>query len=226
MAALDEDALDAAASPGQADDVRIERAKLALARRALRELELTRDQRMQVKQARNAALSAIASIEQAEEQEAARIQEARKRKAAEAKRKADARLDAILDAAEKTAGERGELLAGTGGTRKNMRRQALRHVDEVVKGLGKKGSQARPLEPFDPVAFLTSLQGTMNQFGGNLHAAGSLQVAGAPNPEQFQMVTELREQTSVLVRLASGMRHPGTRFARNEIAAAFDGPTF
>jgi hypothetical protein len=80
--------------------------------------------------------------------------------------------------------------------------------------------------------FLTSLQGTMNQFGGNLFAPGSLRVSGnpvsrdAPNPELFSMVTELREQTGLLTSLISSARHPGTRYARTEFSVAFDGPTF
>jgi len=104
MQAIDERALDAQATPGSADDVKVARARLALARRALRELKLTVDQRMAVKQQRNAALAELARIEAEEDQaaQAANAKRAAARKAQREREKARAERihQRVLDAVE------------------------------------------------------------------------------------------------------------------------------
>ena len=88
QAAIAEARLDAEASPGTADDVRLAQRELALVRRALRELELTRDQRVALKQRRNALLAELdrmhaedrsASEQRASEQKARRAERIRTR---------------------------------------------------------------------------------------------------------------------------------------------------
>ncbi len=114
-ARIEERRLDAEATPSEADDVKIAKEELVLVRRALRELELTRDQRVALKQRRNALLAEIAGAEQEAEQDAQRIRDERtarqkaaaeKRKAAEEKRKQreedarERRHQRVLDAIE------------------------------------------------------------------------------------------------------------------------------
>ncbi len=65
--------------------------------------------------------------------------------------------------------------------------------------------------------FMTELRQLVSQLGGNLLAAA----AGDP-----RMYGELKEQTAVFRDLASNARGPGTRYAKNEIDAAFVGATF
>lgn len=237
LARLDEARLDATASPGEADDLRVEKARLALARRALRELKLTRDQRLQVKNERNAALQAIAAIEQAEEQEAAAIEAKRDAARKAAKAKEDARMAKINAAADRVAEARGELLAGTGGTRKNMRQQALKGVDPVVEAL-KKGGKSKAQSEADAARalqrqvrssqfeFLGQVESLKSLFGGNVYASGALQVAGGPNPDMFAIANELRQQTGLLSGLATGVKNPGAKYAGTELAYSLDGPTF
>jgi hypothetical protein len=68
VAAIEEQRLDVA--PGSAADVRLQREELALIRRALRELELTRDQRVALKQRRNALQAELDRIAEDERTEA------------------------------------------------------------------------------------------------------------------------------------------------------------
>jgi hypothetical protein len=97
---IEERRLDAEATPGEADDVKIAKQELVLVRRALRELELTRDQRIQLKQRRNALLAEISAVEQQADQDA---QQARDE--ADAKRKANASKKQAAEAKRKQAAE-------------------------------------------------------------------------------------------------------------------------
>lgn len=222
-------------APGSAAEVRLLRQERQLIIRALRELELERDERVRLKQRRNQILEQIAAIDQAEEQEAQRIRDERdrKRKEADDKRKRaeererqaeERRMRDIRESAERTAERRRELfegISGRSGTRAGLRALALRHErarlrqEEQQQGL--TAQQVRSMQ----FEFLQQIRGTANQFGGNLFAPGSLQVGGDP-----RLYSEMRAQTEVLRALASGVRQPGTRYARTELQAAFEGPTF
>ncbi len=112
QAALQERAIDAASRPGEAEDVAIAREELTLIRRALSELELTRDQRVALKNRRNTLLSQIASVEQQADQEAAARREeaaAKRRQANEERKQAIrdriARREGRLTLAEEIAGD-------------------------------------------------------------------------------------------------------------------------
>lgn len=228
LAASDERRLDAEGTSGTADDVREERRRLALVNRALRDLELTRDQRIRLKQERLAILSELAQIEQAEDQQAAAINEERARKRAEARRRAEERERKETAAEVRRAGAAAQRYGrwGAGRTTAQVQRELAKAEGAKKAKDDERGMTAAEVRAtiFDAFA---SARGTMNQFGGNFFASGSLQVAGgSPNPELFSMVTELREQTGLLASLTSSTRHPGTRFVRNELASAFDGPTF
>ncbi len=226
----------AEATAGTGDDVRFKRERRTFIQREINALERRKKRTKEQKEklARlygelgsvNGEIAAI--IDRREAEQAARDEAAVRRR--EERRRRDAeRLERIMDAAERTAQRRYDLLGKVPGTRAGMRKAALAGVKGTVDALNKqKAEQGMSAAEVRATVFeaMTSMRGTMNQFGGNLFASGSLQVAGAPNPELFSMVTELREQTSLLSGLASSTRHPGTRYVRNELAAAFDGPTF
>ncbi len=94
--------IDVQTTEGTSDDAKLARDRLALANRALRELKLTRDQRLRVKQERLNALQELGRIEQDEEQaarairdkaQAARAAASDKRRAAHEKEVAAARKE-------------------------------------------------------------------------------------------------------------------------------------
>lgn len=227
MSGLDEDALDAAATPGSSDDVRIERARLALARRALRELELTRDQRMAVKNERNRALQAIAAIEQASDQEAAQIREERERKAAERKRKERERLNRILDQAEKVAERRGDLFAGVASrsdSRAGLRQLALRGVKGTVTAL--KEGEGKPVTAAELRRILHDLMKDLNslrEFGSNFAEGSAAERTATHASAQTDILMEMSRQQGMLIR---GQWHPGAQYAGNELAVAGTGVGF
>lgn len=133
--------------------------------------------------------------------------------------------------AEQAAEQRQRLLGGTGGNRQNLRRAALGGADEMVawakKQTQKKKSpadEARELQrqvASSQFAFMNDLQGTIAQHAGNLWGFGG--AAGGTDPRLYG---EVKLQTDILRDLASNARGPGTRSAKNEIDAAFEGATF
>lgn len=233
----------AAVTPSSADDLRYHREAAAYYQRQIDRLErrknLTAKQKEELRRLYGQLAAEQSAIEAIIDEGEAKAEA--QRKAAEAKREAAREREAqrmarIYEQAARRAEARAELLAKAktgrhGWNRQGMRAAALAGVRDTVEGLrrsagaaqgGLTEAQVRSMQ----FEFLTTLRGTMNQFGGNLFAPGSLQVAGSPNPELFSVVSELREQTALLAGLSSGLRHPGTRYTRSQLAAIFDGPTF
>ena len=77
LARLEEARVDADLSAGSGDDMRVASEELRLVQRALDQLKLTRDQRLELKRRKLAIVGEIESIKDAEEQEAAAIRERR-----------------------------------------------------------------------------------------------------------------------------------------------------
>jgi hypothetical protein len=68
--------------------------------------------------------------------------------------------------------------------------------------------------------FLGNLHGATNQFGSNYTPSGQT------DTNTYALVHLIREQNGILRTLASGVRHPGARYARNELTAVGDGVAF
>jgi len=107
-------------------------------------------------------------------------------------------------------------LSGFGGGLGSALTEARRGRGKGADGGGLTEADVRRMH-FD---FLGSLQGVMNQ------AAGNLLPASGPSPDAFQTVNELRLLNSTVASLASSTRQPGTRYARTEFSALFDGATY
>lgn len=240
--------IDVQTTEGTSDDAKLARDRLALADRALRDLKLTRDQRLRVKQERLNALQELGRIEQEEEQAAQAIREkqaaarqAAHEKAVEVRRKEreDARKrEEAKQRAEERAFDDFERRtrardlrstkkfgagSGFGGGLGSALSEAKKGRGKGSAGDGEKGLTTEEIRrQFQQMSFefLGSLQGVVNE------AAGNLLPAAGGNPDSFRMVNELTEQTSVLKTLASGTRAPGTRYARTEFSALFDGATY
>lgn len=140
---------------------------------------------------------------------------------AAAEEREEKRMAAIRESAAKRAEQRQRKFEGVGSldTRAELRREALRGVRGQVakdKSGGLTEADVRSMQ----FEFLTSLQGVMNQFGGNLMPAGG------PDVNWFQQLNLMREQNAMIGSLASGVRQPGTKYAGVEIAHLFDGATF
>ena len=234
---LEEDSLDADATPGSADDLRIERRRLALAQRALREAELTRDQRMKVKAERNAALAEIGRIEAEEDQEAqaARDKAAAAKAAARAKAKAaqekeeaaeEAAMRETMTRAERHYERMQKLTKGIDfSTRGGLRKAALRGVDASGRPKAAAGDGDKPLTEADirriHADFLTGLQGTTNQFGSNITPDGG--GIGRVASHAAVQTDLLMEQNRLLDRLTRVAQHPGAKYTKTEAAVAFGG---
>jgi len=241
QAGIQERQLDAEASPGSADDAREARAELALVRRALAELELTRDQRVALKQRRNTLLSEIAGIEAEGEQEAQAIRDKQvaARKAAREKREAREKAE---HAAEEAAMERTikraqthydrmeKLTKGTDfSTRAGLRRAALRFVDSTGKPKGGVGADRdKPLTAAELQRmqwdFITGLHGVLGQFGGNV-GSGAGDFGMLETHAQLQ-TAELEKQTKAMKEFTGAARSPGTGYVRSELTAAVFGYGF
>lgn len=239
QATLQERLLDAEATPGTADDVRVWRAELALVRRALRELELTRDQRVALKSRRNALLAELARIEQQEEQEAQAIKDkqAAARKAAREKREArekaeqeaeEKQMERTMKRAQAYYDRMAKLTKGIDfTTREGLRKAALRGIDPKTgkpKGMAEdKALTKGELEAmmFD---FARGLHGTIGAYAGNVgDSAADYGMQGT----QAQMQTlELREQTAILREFTGAMRHPMTAFHKSQAGTLLTGYGF
>jgi hypothetical protein len=141
------------------------------------------------------------------------------------------RLDKILDAAEKTAAARGELLGGVPGTRAGMRRAALRGVPGTLAELKKAaGARGGGLTADDvkrmQFEFLTSLHGIIGQFGSNLFPADASRDLAQQTTQLWAQTHLLREQNELMRAGALGLRFPATEYARQELAAAGYGVGF
>ena len=232
---LEEDRLDAEATPGEADDLRVERRRLELARRALRELDLTREQRMKVKAERNRALQAIAAAEAEADQEAQAARDARAEKRAEAARKAEAaqakeeaaeaaQMEKVMTRAQRHYERMAKLTKGIDFTTAGgLRKAALRGIDPKT---GKPRRPAGQEDEDDPLTeaelrrmlfdFATGLHGVVDQFGSNVgDSPGDFGMAGAGTELQLQSL-ELRRQTRILEDFTGAVRHPMTGYHRTE----------
>lgn len=240
---IDERALDAQATPGSADDARVERARLALARRALRDLKLTVDQRMSVKQQRNAALAELARIEADEEQQAQAIRDKRaaaakarrdrreKREAAEQKAEAD-HMEKVMKRAQAHYDRMAKLTKGTDfSTRAGLRAAALRYVDKTGKPKG-AADEDKPLTKAEMqrmlVDFARGLKGTIDQFGSNFgEDAGDFGMGKGPGGTQLKLQTiELQRQTQIMENWAGALRSPATMYHRTELTGLLTGVGF
>jgi multidrug efflux pump subunit AcrA (membrane-fusion protein) len=228
QATIQERAIDAEPSASTADDVKYAKAELALIRRALAELSLTRDQRVALKQRRNALLADLASIEQQDEQEAQAIRDKRDaaRKAARAKREAREKaeqeaeanhMDKVMKRAQAHYDRMAKLTKGTDfSTRKGLRAAALRYVDKDGKpkatGDDKPptaGEIARMLHDF-----ASGLHGVIGSYAGNV--GDSPADYGMMGTQSQLQTMELAKQTQILENFTGAVRHPFTGYHRTE----------
>jgi len=227
---LQELQLDAETTGTTSDDVRLAKSELALIRRALSELELTRDQRMTLKQRRNALLSQLASIEAQEEQEAQAIREKRaaaakarrdKIEAAQAKEQAaeEAHMAKVMKRAEAYYDRMAKATKGIDfTTRAGLRKAALRYIDPKTGKMKGAKDDDQPLTEkelrrmlFD---FASGLHGVLDQFGSNVgDSAGDYGMAATHS--QLQTI-ELTKQTRILEEFTGAVRHPMTGYHRTE----------
>jgi hypothetical protein len=127
------------------------------------------------------------------------------------------RFAKIQEAAARTAERRGDLLGDLPGTRQGLRRAALRHVDDVRRGLrDREREQGKGITAADirrmQVEFLNSLQGITNQFGSNIQ-----------DTHGWATVRLMYDQNRLLEGLTRSVSHPGARYARTELSGAYGG---
>jgi hypothetical protein len=168
-------------------------------------------------------LDAIADEGERKLDEQRKKAEERRRKERERREKVLAQLREQADRAEERAGDR-RLAPGSALLRPALRHAAERRGTREAREMARRNAQAegKGLTAADirrmQVEFLNSLQGINNQFGGNLF--------GQLGTHAHAQTNLIREQNGILRTLASGVRHPGARYARNELTAAFDGVAF
>jgi len=237
---IQERAIDAEPSASTVDDVREARAELALIRRALNELDLTRDQRVALKQRRNALLADLASIEAADEQEAQAIRDKRAAAAKAAREKREKRekaeqeaeakhMERVMKRAQDHYDRMAKLTKGTNfATRAGLRKAALRGIDPKTGRPKVAGDDDKPLTEADirrmQFDFLTGLHGALAQFGGNV---GDTPADYGMMGTQSQIQTaELREQTDILRGFTRATSSPATGYARTELTTRVYGYGF
>jgi hypothetical protein len=219
------------------DDLRFRRELANRYRAEIRALEarknLTAEQKEELRRlygelAREEA--AIASLIESEEKKAQDAREEAQRKREEAERKAAERLERLREAAARRAEERLKLFSQGktgrhGWNRQGMRAAALAGVEDMRKAMQERVAR-RDDERTHTVAelrrmqieFLQGLQGIMNQFGSNVR------LDAGPLATHAHVQTELlRDQNRRLDMLTRSVQHPGSRYARTELAAAFGG---
>ncbi|MGI8408018.1 MAG: hypothetical protein ACR2L3_05865, partial [Actinomycetota bacterium] len=233
--------IDVQTTEGTSDDAKLARDRLALANRALRELKLTRDQRLRVKQERLNALQELGRIEQEEEQAVQAIRDkaqaaAQKRRAAHEKAVETARKEREDAKKREEARQRAEERAFDEFERRTRARDMRRNrgrdplsgfggglgsaLSEARKGRGKGApDQATITErrAHEIVAeALTNLHGTLEQVVSNF---SSLSQRGTHAREQTVL---MRDQNGILQGLRQGVSHPNTRYAHTELAAVME----
>ncbi len=225
-ARLEERLVDAEATDSTRDDVRILSEELALIERGLRELELKRDQRLELKQRRNAILRQLESIRDEEEREAAEIRQkaaARRRARAEAAAKALEEHNRLAEEHERRIVRSGAPRPGgrSGGTGEGFVPRGRR---------GRRGGEEEPVTERQIremlFEFITGLQGISNQFGSNLFPPGAFDGIGQTATHAHAQTELLREQNRSLEKLTRGMWFPGAGYASTELSAAGLGAGF
>lgn len=219
------------------DDLRFRRELANRYRAEIRALEarknLTAEQKEELRRlygelAREEA--AIASLIETEEKKAQDAREEAQRKREEAERKAAERLERLREAAARRAEERLKLFSQGktgrhGWNRQGMRAAALAGVEEMRKAMQERVARRDEERTYTvaelrrmQVEFLQGLQGITNQFGSNVR------LDAGPLATHAHVQTELlRDVARELRGLSSSTRHPGSRYARTELAAAFGG---
>jgi hypothetical protein len=210
----------AQATPGRADDLRFHREALGYYQRRIDALERRKRLTAQQKQELRTLYEQVASEQQAIEsivsEGEARL-EAQREAAAERER---ARLERVRRKAAADA-ERARRLfeqaqvGRQGWTRQGMRRAALAGLRE--RRTGDRDGEGFSLEDWRRMSFefLRDLHGLIGQFGSNVDL-GSAQVA----TNTWTLAQLTREQNRELRKLTSGISHPASRYAGNELAAA------
>ncbi|MGQ0669745.1 MAG: hypothetical protein ACT4PO_08760, partial [Actinomycetota bacterium] len=221
----------AGSTPGRADDLARYRELRDYYQRQIAALEgrknLTDKQKQELQQLYQSLASAQSQIDSAIEEGERKLEEQRQKAREKRKRQRQRELrqrEAFEEAYQKTY----EKYGPPSGVLRKPRRATAADREFLRGGAGSNEeprlTKAEARQVFDE--WLRGLQGVLNQFGGNLFPPGAfagMEQAGTQSIVQTALLREVVRETR---SLRSSVRHPGSRYARSELTAAFDGVAF